>query len=141
MANVMYTVTIEQPVDRVFAYVTDVNNHLKWQQGILDAHISPAGPVSLGSVYCYTTEVMGRRLETQLRVSAFEPNKRWNVTTTGVPRPVETAYTFESDGSGTKLTISMELSGGYPAAAEAMVKQQIQKSLEDQGNRIKGAIL
>ncbi|HLY24923.1 MAG TPA: SRPBCC family protein [Aggregatilineales bacterium] len=141
MANVMYTVTIDQPVDKVFSYVTEVSNHLKWQQGILDAKVSPDGPVGLGSIYSYTSEVMGRRMETQLRVSAYEPNKRWSVTTTGVPRPVETAYMFENEGSTTKLTISMELSGGYPAAAEAMVKQQMQKSLEDQGNRIKSAIL
>src|SRR5579859_7667624 len=99
MTNVMYSVTIEQPVDKVFAYVTNVSNHLKWQQGILDAKISPEGPVGLGSIYCYTSEVMGRRMETQLRVSAFEPNKRWNVTTTGVPRPMETAYTFENEGA------------------------------------------
>jgi hypothetical protein len=31
----------------------------------------------------------------------------------------------------------MELSGGYPAVAEGMVKQQMQKSLEEQGMRIK----
>jgi hypothetical protein len=31
----------------------------------------------------------------------------------------------------------MELTSGYPAAAEAMIKQQMQKSLEEQGNRIK----
>jgi hypothetical protein len=141
MPNVMHAVTIEQPVEKVFAYVIDVVNHLKWQPGILDASLSPEGPVALGSLYSYTSEVMGRRLQTQLRVSTFELNKRWNVTTTGVPRPVETAYLFERDGNTTRLTISMEMNGGYPAAAEAMVKQQMQKGLEDQANRIKTALL
>ena len=37
----------------------------------------------------------------------------------------------------TNLTISMELSGGYPAAAEGMIKNQMQKSLDEQGKRIK----
>ncbi len=137
MASVSSSVTINKPVDNVFSSVTMVENHKTWQAGILDAKLTPAGPVALGSIYHYTTEVMGRRMETQLQVSGYELNKKWAVKTTGVPRPVETVYLFEGAGNTTKLTISMELSGGYPAAAEAMVKQQMQKSLDEQGNRIK----
>ncbi len=137
MASVSSSTTINQSVDKVFASVISADTQKSWQQGILDAKVTPNGPVALGSVYHYTTEVMGRRMETQLQVSAFEANKKWAVNTTGVPRPVETVYLFEAAGAATKLTISMELSGGYPAAAEAMVKQQMQKSLDDQGKRLK----
>jgi uncharacterized protein YndB with AHSA1/START domain len=137
MASVFSSVTINQPVDKVFAYVTSVENHKAWQPGILDAKVTPAGPIAVGSIYHYTTEVMGRKMETQTQVSAYELNKKWAVKTTGVPRPVETVYLFEPVGNATKMTISMELSGGYPAAAEAMVKQQMQKNLDDQGNRVK----
>jgi hypothetical protein len=137
MASVSSTTTINQPVDKVFASVISADLQKTWQAGILEAKVTPNGPVALGSIYHYTTEVMGRRMETQLQVSAFEPNKKWGVKTTGVPRPVETIHLFEAVGNATKLTISMELSGGYPAAAEGMVKQQMQKSLDDQGHRIK----
>jgi uncharacterized protein YndB with AHSA1/START domain len=137
MASVTSSVTINKPVDKVFSYVTMVENHKAWQAGILDAKLTPPGPVALGSIYHYTTEVMGRHMETQMQVSGYELNKKWAVKTTGVPRPVETVYLFDGAGTGTKLTISMELSGGYPAAAEAMVKQQMQKSLDEQGQRIK----
>lgn len=137
MASVSSTITINQPVGKVFAYLTTVENHKAWQAGILEAKVTPDGPIAVGSIIHYTTEVMGRRMETQLQVSAYEPNKKWSVKTTGVPRPVETVYLFEGVGNTTQLTISMELTGGYPAAAEAMVKQQMQKSLDDQGKQIK----
>ena len=137
MASVTSSITINQPVDRVFAYVTAVENHKAWQAGILAATVTPNGPIGVGSTYHYTTEVMGRRIESHMQVSAFEANKKWSVKTTGVPTPVETVYLFESVGNATQLTISMELTGGYPAMAEAMVKQQMQKSLEEQGSRIK----
>jgi carbon monoxide dehydrogenase subunit G len=137
MATVSSSVSINQPVGKVFAYVTSVENHKAWQPGILEAKVTPAGPIAVGSTYHYTTEVMGRKMETQMQVSAFEQNKKWAVKTTGVPRPVETVYLFEAVGNTTKVTISMDLTGGYPAAAEAMVKQQMQKNLDDQGNRIK----
>jgi hypothetical protein len=50
---------------------------------------------------------------------------------------VETVYSFEPAGNGTKLTIAMDLTGGYPAAAEGMIKGQMQKSLDEQAQRIK----
>ncbi len=137
MATVSSSITINQPVEQVFTYVTDVQNHKAWQPGLLDAKVTPAGPLAVGSTYHYTTDVMGRRYESQMQISALEPNKKWSVKTVGVPRPVETVYLFEPNGNTTKLTISMELAGGYPAAAEGMVKQQMSKSLEDQGKRIK----
>jgi len=140
MASVSSSTTINQPVDKVFAYVTTPDNHKAWQAGILDVKLTPPGAPALGSIYHYTTEVLGRKMETQIQISALEPNRKWATKTTGVPRPVETVYLFEAAGAATKLTISMELSGGYPAAAEGMVKQQMQKALDEQGQRLKKAL-
>lgn len=137
MASVSSNISINQPVEKVFDYVVDVGNHKAWQANILEAKVTPDGPVGVGSIYQYTSGVMGHRMQSQMEVSAFEQNKKWSVKTTGVPNPVETVYAFEAAGGGTNLTISMELTGGYPAAAEAMVKQQMQKSLDEQGQRIK----
>ncbi len=137
MASVSCSITINQPVEKVFPCVIAAENHKTWQPGILEAKVTPNGPIGVGSVYHYTTEVMGRKMETQLQVSAYEANRKWSVRTTGVPRPVETVYVFEAAGNSTKLTISMELAGGYPAMAEGMIKQQMSKNLSEQANRIK----
>lgn len=140
MASVSSSTTINQPVDKVFEYVTSVETIKARSPSILEAKVTPAGPIALGSIYHYTTEVMGRKMETQTQVSAFEPNKKWATKTIGVPRSTETVYLFESAGNATKLTISTELAGGYPAAAEGMVKQQMQKSLDDQCKQLKGLL-
>lgn len=76
MASVSSSITINQPVDKVFAYVTAVENHKAWQTGILEAKVTPEGPIAVGSTYHYTSEVMGRRYESQMQVSAYEPNKK-----------------------------------------------------------------
>jgi uncharacterized membrane protein len=135
--NVSSSTTINKPVDQVFDYITNVANHPSWQAGIQSARIAPEGPVSLGSVYTYTSEVMGRKMDTALQVTQFEPNKTWGISTTGMPNPVLTLYSFEDAGGVTKLTISMELSGGFPAAAEGMIKAQTEKSVAEQVARIK----
>ena len=137
MASVSSSISINQPVDKVFTYITSVENHKAWQPSLLDAKVTPAGPWGVGSIYHYTTSVLGRKYESQTQISAFEPNKKWAFKTIGVPRSVETVYLFEPAANATKLTISMELSGGYPAAAEGMIKQQTQKALDDQCRQLK----
>ncbi len=137
MASVSSTVTINQPVEKVYNYVAAAENHKAWQTGILDVQLSPPGPANFGSIYAYTSEAMGRKFETKMQVSAIEANKKLSLKTMGVPNPVETAYVFEGLGAATKLTVSMELAGGFPAAMETMVKQQMQKSMDEQAYRLK----
>jgi uncharacterized membrane protein len=138
MAILSSSITINQPVDKVFTYIISVENHKAWQPGIADAKVMPPGPIGVGSTYIYSSEVMGRKYETKMQVSTFEPNKKWAVKTVGVPTSVETVYTFEASGNATNLTLAMDVpAGAYPAAAEGMIKTQMQKSLEEQGNRIK----
>ena len=141
MASASSSITINKPVGHVFSDVIDVANHPSWQQGRLEARVTPDGPVGVGSTYHYTSEVMGNRMETQLQVTAFEENKTWSITTTGVPTPVETVYSFEAAGDATTLTISMDLpAGAYPAAAMDMVRQQMEKTLADSCSKIKAMV-
>lgn len=140
MANVSMQVVINQPVEKVFEYVTNVANHLTWHENLLEAHITPEGPLGVGSTYHYVTSVMGNRIPSQMQISAWEENRVWGITTTGVPNPAQTLYTFDGAGDSTTLTIEMELTGGYPAAAEAMIMQEMKKQLDGQGQRIKNAV-
>ena len=133
MAILSSAIVINQPAEKVFAFLSAVEKYPNWQPALKSVKVTPAGPVALGSVYAYTTEVLGRAYETKMQVSAFELNKKWAVKTIGLPRSTETVYLLEAAGAGTKLTLSMEVpAGAYPAAAEGAIKQQMQKSLEDQ---------
>lgn len=105
---------------------------------ISDAQVTPSGSVAVGSIYIYTTEGMGRKMETKTRVSQFEQNQIWAFKTIGVPQAVETIFEFGIEGSATKLTLRMNIpAGAYPVAAEGMIKQQMQKTLEDQCKQLK----
>lgn len=138
MPSLSSVTVINQPVEKVFSFLVNVENHKVWQPMLLEAKLEPDGPIGVGSTYVYTTDVMGRKMETKLQVSQFEENHVWAFKTVGVPQTVETIYIFEADGGNAKLTITMDVpAGAYPAAAESMIKQQMQKSLEDQGKLLK----
>lgn len=141
MPTVSYSTNVNQAVDKVFAYLTDVKNHTSWQPTLEAATISPDGPPALGSVYEYTTDVMGQKMKSQMEITAFEENKKWGISTIGVPTTTTTVYDFEDEGGATKMTITMELAdGAYPAAAEPMILEQTEKSLVSQAEMVKAAV-
>ena len=138
MTSVSSSTTINAPVEKVFNLLTQVENQKNMQPGILDVKVTPPGQVAVGSLLHYTSEYAGKKYESAVQVSAYEPNKKWATKTTGVPKPVETVYTFEPAGNGTKLTISTELiPGSYPAMAEPTIKAQWQKTFDESCARIK----
>ena len=48
MATVSSSITINQPVDKVFAYVIAVENHKAWQTGVLEAKEGVAALIRWG---------------------------------------------------------------------------------------------
>jgi len=139
MASASSSIVINKPPADVFDFVTNPEKMMVWQ-GIPSVSLSPDGPVGLGSVYTYVTKVMGKDYESQVEVTEFEQDSKWTITTRGVPNPVATNYIFEPEGDGTKLTIAMELSSGYPAAAAGMVQKQMQQQFDSSVQMIKSAI-
>jgi len=130
MTTVSSSITINQPVEKVFSLVADPANMKNMQAGILDVRVTPPGPVAVGSQLHTTSEYAGKKYESAVQVSAYEPNKKW-ATKTMTPKPIETVYAFEAAGGGTKLTVSTELvPGSFPAAAEGIMKTQWQTTLD-----------
>ena len=70
MPTITTSAVVNQPVERVFTYVTDVANHPTWQAGIKEARLVPAGPVAIGSTYVYTPDVMGQKIQSQIAVGS-----------------------------------------------------------------------
>ena len=45
------SVVIDQPLKRVFDFVTDLSNNAKWQTDILELEVTSEGRFELGSTY------------------------------------------------------------------------------------------
>ena len=137
MTTISSSTTINKPVETVFNFVTQPENTKTLTPSILEVKVTPPGPLAVGSLLHYTSEYAGKKYESAVQISAYEPNKKWATKTTGVPRPQETVYAFEPAGAGSKLTVSTELVGGYPAVAEGTIKAQWQKTLDETCAKIK----
>ncbi len=126
MARIETQITINRPIEGVFAYVSDIRNNLKWQTGVISAEITSAGPIGVGTTFKFEIEVMGRKLETTGELTAHDPPKvtAWKGITG--PFPMSGSTTFKSAEGGTLVTdvLEAEPGGFFKLAIPLLIKQQ-----------------
>ncbi len=139
------SVSISKPVEKVFEYITNLDNQKKLSTYITGIEVD--GPVKLGTKYKIETTSMGHKNVTTNEVVAFEPNKKFGVKTFAAPpaSDVTNTYLLEADGKGTKLTLQMDavlVPAGMPnmPGMEDMMKTQMKAGLDSTMAAMKKAI-
>lgn len=145
MATLETSVSINKPVEKVFEYITNLDNQKKLSTYITGIEVD--GPVKLGTKYKIETTSMGHKNVTTNEVVAFEPNKKFGVKTFAAPpaSDVTNTYLLEADGKGTKLTLQMDAvltPAGMPKmpGMEDMMKTQMKAGLDATMAAMKKAI-
>jgi uncharacterized membrane protein len=132
MAIIETSVSISKPVEKVFDFITNLDNQKKMSEYITGIEV--AGPLKVGTRYKIKTTTMGRTFETENEVVALEPNKKFAVKTIAAPpaSDVTNTYVLVKDGTGTKVTATMDavvMTMGMPGM-EDMVKNQLKGALD-----------
>jgi carbon monoxide dehydrogenase subunit G len=145
MAILETSVTVSKPVEKVFEYITNLDNQKKLSTYITGIEVD--GPVKLGTKYKIETTSMGHKNVTTNEVVSFEPNRKFGVKTFAAPpaSDVTNTYLLEADGSGTKLTLQMDavlVPAGMPnmPGMEDMMKTQMKAGLDSTMAAMKKAI-
>ena len=138
MTKVERTLIINQPVEKVFTYVTNPRNNPKWQPDILDSRVSPDEPTHVGTRVTDVRNLLGRKLELTTEVTEFEPNKLMRVKSTSGPIPFRGYITFEPIDGGTRVDFLAEAEPtGFFKMAERMFSSTWRKGVEDSLNKLK----
>ena len=106
MIHIHENVFIRQPIDRVFEYVTDLNNNAAWQSGILETAITSPGATGVGSTYRCVNRFLGMRFESAGVIIEYEPNRICTYLFTSGSVSGQSRYTFEAQDAGTLFTTS-----------------------------------
>jgi carbon monoxide dehydrogenase subunit G len=122
MSAVETSISINKPVEKVFDFLTNLQNQKALNSSITDVVIN--GKVAVGTRYKIKGTVMGRTFESENEIVAIEPNKKFSVKTLAAPpaSDVTNVYTLEKDGSGTKLHLLMD-AVIYPGTENLVVPQ------------------
>jgi carbon monoxide dehydrogenase subunit G len=138
MIKIEKSVLIKRPQQEVFDFVTDLSNDSKWQSSIESVERVSDGPIGVGSTWRYVTKFLGRKNETEIQMTSYDPPHQSRVKAVSGPIPFENTHTFQAQDGGTLLTFTGQAEiGGFFKMAEGLAAKQIEKQLETDGAALK----
>jgi uncharacterized membrane protein len=129
MIRFEFTIEIGRPPSEVFAFVTDAGRLPEWQSSCSEA--AWLDEVGVGAHVREVRRFLGRRLEIEQEVTAYEPDRRFALKSlAGGPFPLAAEMTFEPADGGTRLTFSGEADpGGFFRLAESLVARTAERQI------------
>jgi len=138
MLKVEKSIVIKKPVKEVFAYVNNNENSTNWQGGVESVKQEEGTENQVGSKYIEVRKFLGQEMKTTMEITAFKENEKWVAKVIKGPVPYEITMIYQSVQEGTKITTVIEGEPkGFFKLAEGMVKSTLEKSLEEDLQRLR----
>jgi uncharacterized protein YndB with AHSA1/START domain len=109
MRRVEASQTISASPETVFAFIADLANLPRWQSGIVSAEQTTPDPIGVGSSAHVVRELLGQRLEVDLRVTDYQPGRRLALASAASGIGVNGVLDLEPATSGTLIHFTMEI--------------------------------
>jgi hypothetical protein len=102
------SITIERAPRDVFEFVSNLENVPRWNYAIVETRKASEGPVAVGTTYRQVRSLPSRSEET-LRVTRFEPDRRFAFEGGLGPLEGTLSYEFDEVDGSTRLTNRADL--------------------------------
>ena len=136
MFRVEHSIVIERPPADVFAYTTDPEKLPEWQSTALEARSE--GPVRQGAHVTEVRKFLGRRMETDVEVTAYEQDRRFALKAVSGPVPFDFEQTLEPSDGGTNVNVVLEAApGGFFKLAEPLVERAVRRQMQADYEQLK----
>lgn len=103
--DVLTETLIERPRGAVAAFASDPSNAPRWYANIKSVEWQSAPEVAVGARAAFVAHFLGRRLAYTYEIVELVPDERLVMRTAQGPFPMETSYTWEDAGRGTRMTL------------------------------------
>jgi uncharacterized protein YndB with AHSA1/START domain len=131
MATLEISTVINRPVEEVFAFASNPENIPKWSSMGSEVKITSAGPIGVGTTYRSVLTILGRRIEVEVEITEYEPNRSFAQKSKSGPFPEENRVTFERVDGGTQVNFtSVAEPGGFFKLAEPLLVRMIKRQFE-----------
>ena len=115
--DVLTETVIDRPPAQVAGYAADPGTAPEWYANINSVEWVTEPPLRVGSRMNFEAVFLGRTLRYTYEIVEYEPGTRLVMRTAQGPFPMETTYTWEPAGSGTRMTLRNR---GEPAGFSRM---------------------
>ncbi len=103
----------------MFAYVADFAKHPEWSPDDMKIEALTPGPTRVGSRYRAVGTLQGKRNESEVAVTAYDPPRLLAFEAKDAGRPLTHTFTFTARDGGT--WVNRNLSGSAPLAQRIVV--------------------
>jgi uncharacterized protein YndB with AHSA1/START domain len=105
MAQIVRSIFINAPVERVFDYATNPDNQPAWARDVSEVRERSPGPITVGTTWIQMVTGFFMAQQALGKVIEYERPHRFAQEIAYGRRSSTTIFTFEPKGNGTKLTM------------------------------------
>lgn len=127
MAHAEHSVTVDRPIEQVFAYLADEHNDPRWRSGVLQIErVSDHGGQG-ATIRQVMKGPGGRRIRGDYRITAYQPPRRFEFQVIAGPARPAGRFSLSEDGPGrTRLTFAMDAQPkGLMRLMDGMIAKQL----------------
>jgi len=136
LLRIEHTVRIDRSPADVFIYLTDVEKLPEWQASALE--VSVEGEMSLGTCIREIRNFLGRRAESTLEVTEYEPARKFSLRVLSGPLPFEVRHALTPEGEGTRVDWVAEAdTSRFPKLAVRMMAGTAERQFKGDLERLK----
>jgi hypothetical protein len=113
----------------------------KWNSAVVSLQQATPGAVGVGTKFKSIGEALGRRIEGELQITAYEPDTKCGFQLNAGPMQLKLTITFKPVGTGTKVSLNGEGNpGGIFKLAEGVMAGQVKALMEANLARLKSIL-
>jgi len=136
MVRFEFAIDVDRPPSEVFAYITDTDRVSEWQSSAVEARWQ--GEKAQGTRIREVRKFLGRRMETELEVTEYEPDRRFGLRAVSGPVPYSVTQVLEPRNGGTRLMFVGEGEpGGFFKLAEPIVGRVAERQFKSDFETLK----
>ena len=138
MINLENSVFINRPQQEVFDFLSNPANDARWQSSTEVSEWTSEGPPGVGSTQRSVIRFLGRKIDSTIEVTIWDPPQQLGFKVVSGPLPFEGTVKLESKENGTQLTQTFQGEpGGFFKIAEGLVGKQVEKQIDTDFNALK----
>jgi uncharacterized protein YndB with AHSA1/START domain len=127
VARAEQSIFVERPIEEVFGYLTDLERVPEWQTNVLFLQLQGSGGLRPGAQLVELRKFLGRKVESVVLVTEYEPPHRYTIRVQSGPIPFEISNVFSESGGGTRIDATVE---GEPGRFFGLVEWRVVKAVE-----------
>ena len=128
MVRVEESVTINRPIEEVFAYLSDIERQEEWVSSLSESQKTTSGPTQVGTRFRQVVKLLGRRIDIDCEIAAYEPPTVYAFRGKNGPMSMEMRFTLASEGPATEVRqVAEGQSGGAFKLADPILARTMQK--------------